>query len=121
MHELNRHVHHIAEVLQVASRTLKSAVVAHGELRQYGQNDQNGQNGQNGQTAQPARGISQDLRFQSLFAGNLKSRADAFTDRMKNETRFVSAPQSIRIGTDVLAYRYLIVLQWKSTMFRKGF
>ena len=73
MHELNRHVHHIAEVLQVASRNIESTIVAHDAL------DLN----------HIATGVSQGLRFQALFMGNLKCRADAFTDRMKNETRFV--------------------------------
>ncbi|KAJ9501739.1 hypothetical protein H2202_002701 [Exophiala xenobiotica] len=72
MHELNRHVHHIAEVLQVASRTIESTIVTHNAL------DSN----------DITTGVSQSLQFQALFIGNLRCRADAFTDRMKNETRF---------------------------------
>ncbi|KIW40528.1 hypothetical protein, variant 2 [Exophiala oligosperma] len=79
MHELNRHVHHIAEAMQVASNTLKNITEAHDSLCS---------------ATSPAQhtsdNISNNLRFQTVYTDNLRCRADAFVDRMKNETRFIS-------------------------------
>ncbi|KIW19261.1 hypothetical protein PV08_03555 [Exophiala spinifera] len=77
MHELNRHVHHIAEAMQVASNTLGNIVKAHDSLQSVGDQPQH-----------RSDDIANNLRFQTLYTDNLRCRADAFVDRMKNETRF---------------------------------
>lgn len=86
MHELNRHVHHIAEAMQVASNTLENIIKAHDSLDTT-----------NGQPPHRSDDISNSLRFQTVYTDNLRCRADAFVDRMKNETRFVRSHLSLHV------------------------
>lgn len=77
MHELSRHVVHMSETLQVATKTMK-AILRNVESRDATEENQETKNN-----------VLEGLRMSSRFMSNLKLRADAFEDRLDNEIRLV--------------------------------